>query len=505
MLSVTLLLSIAKTAMTIITILVSLFIIKFVLTPLKRMFELKRSDASFYFFPGIGFNRYMRNDLKTKGDFLHSIKHYKENHPNKKFEVTNLGSSVTIMLRDPDLIKEFVNKPALYEKHHVFRVIKMLTGTGLPMAEGDTWKIHRKIVSSCFHYEFLTSNTNNIMNIINEFLDKITPQDYQNYPITLKMQEITGDVIGRMFFGERLSNYTFKGKSMTLALAQLGTELGLCAVSLGVLLFGTKILKAPFIPRYRKVMQDVTDFRKLCLQIVQDRKSTNPQKSQDLLGTLLQTQQSGISEQCLSDEDIVNEFISFYLAGVDTTGHLVSMALYNLTQYPEYLQILQEERDQTFNTETIKTAETLQKMDSLHAFIKETLRFYSPAPGVTFRVATADHKLLDLEIKKGDVVRADLFSAYYNQKYFDHPHEFNPKRFCDNKQKVDSYVFIPFSAGPRNCIGQHLAVLEAKLLISEFLERFDFKLQDGYKLKMINRFTYEPVDHLLFNLTPRSV
>ena len=498
------LISFAKVCFSVIALFFSLFIIRYVLLPLKRMYELRSPNASFYFFPGIGFNRYMKRDLKEKGDFLYSIKHYRDTHQNEKYEVTNLGGSVTIMLRDPEYIKAFVSKPAFYEKHHILRALKELTGSGLLMAEGETWKTHRKIISSSFHYEFLTNNTQNIMAIIKEFLDKIKPTDYQNFPIASKMQEITGDVIGRLFFGEKLSNYTFKGKSMTLALAQLSAQLGLCAVSLGVVLFGIKILRVPFIPRYRKVTQDVRDFRTLCLQIVQDRKA-NPQKSsKDLLGSLLETQQS--AGQCLSNEDIVNEFITFYLAGMDTTGDLVAMVLYNLTQYPEYLEVLQEERNKTYNIESLKTAETLQKMDHLHAFMKETMRFYSPAPGVSFRVATEDHKLLDLEVKKGDVVRADLFSSYYNEKYFVNPHEFDPKRFYDeSKQKLDSHVFIPFSAGPRNCIGQHLAIIEAKLIISEFLERFEFKVKDGYQLKMILRFIYEPFNKVLLDLQPRKI
>ena len=109
--------------------------------------------------------------------------------------------------------------------------------------------------------------------------------------------------------------------------------------------------------------------------------------------------------------------------------------------------------------------------------------------------------MLDLQIKKGDIVRADLFSSYFNEKYFDRPFEFDPRRFYDeNKPKLGSHVFIPFSAGPRNCIGQHLAIIEVKLIISEFLERFEFKMKDGYQLKMISRFTYEPVEKVLFDL-----
>jgi len=465
------------------------------------MRELKHPDASFYFFPGIGFNRYMRQDLKTKGDILYSIKHYKENHPKKRFEVTNLGSSATILLRDSELIREFVNKPALYEKIHVFRTMSLLTGNGLAFAEGDVWKAHRKIVSSCFHFEFLTSNISNIMGIINEFLDKIPPQGEKNFPVVTKMQEITGDVIGRLFFGEKLSSYTFQGKGLTLALADLATQLGLSAVSLGVMLFGPKLLKIPFISRYRKMMQDITDFRKLCFKIIQDRKAHPEKSNKDLLGTLLEAQQSG--DQCFSDEDIVDEFITFYFAGMDTTAHLVASVFYNLTQHPEYLKVLKEERDRTYNTETTKTNETLQKMDQLHAFLKETLRVSSPAPGVTFRVAKADHKLLDLDIKKGTVVRTDFYALFMDEKNFKNAAEFDPNRWNDPKLKLDSFAFTPFSAGPRNCIGQHLAILESKLIISEFLERFEFKLKDGYNLKMTSRFLYEPVDPVVFELTPK--
>ena len=68
---------------------------------------------------------------------------------------------------------------------------------------------------------------------------------------------------------------------------------------------------------------------------------------------------------------------------------------------------------------------------------------------------------------------------------------------------MDSWMFTPFSGGPRNCIGQHLAIIEAKIIISEYLNMFDLKLQDGYKLKMGPKFLYEPVDQLLFDLTPK--
>ena len=251
-------------------------------------------------------------------------------------------------------------------------------------------------------------------------------------------------------------------------------------------------------------MKDIKDFKELCLSIVRDRKA-HPQGSHDLLGALIETQKLDSVDERLSDEEIVNEFIAFFFAGMDTTANVASMMLYNLTQYPEYLEPLEKERNETYSTEEKKTASVLQKMDLLNSFIKETMRFYNPAPGITFRVATEDHKLLDLDIKKGDVLRGDLFASYFDEAHFKNPHEFNPKRFMDPNFKLELSVFTPFSAGPRNCIGQHLAVFELKIIISEFLERFNFKLKDGCHLKMISRLTYEPFDPLILELSRKCI
>ena len=149
------------------------------------------------------------------------------------------------------------------------------------------------------------------------------------------------------------------------------------------------------------------------------------------------------------------------------------------------------------------TAETLGKMDMLHAVLKETLRFYTPAPFTFPRVAIKDHMLGDLHIKKGVNVRPDFMPMFFDDKYFDNPTQFNPSRWMGNQEKkIDSYAFIPFSAGQRNCIGQHLAIIESKVIISEFLNRFTFKIKEDYQLKMSMGFLYEPADEMKLQLSP---
>ena len=242
-------------------LLAGMILIKLVIFPLKRMLELRSEKASFYFFPMIGFRRYMRQGLNEKSDFLYKVKHYREQYPGKSYEITNLGSNAVIMLRDHRYTKEFLSKPGLYEKHVLFRILKVIAKDSLPLAEGDIWKKHRKIVTSCFHYEFIASSVEVIRQVATEYLDKISTES--EFPVCAKMQEITGEIIGRIFFGRTMSNYKFKGNSLAVALAKLTTQLGLLAVSPAVLLFGPDVLKVPFVPKYKKLLKDIKEFNHL--------------------------------------------------------------------------------------------------------------------------------------------------------------------------------------------------------------------------------------------------
>ena len=287
-----------------------------------------------------------------------------------------------------------------------------------------------------------------------------------------------------------------------MGFSDLLESFGMLASSPLTLIFGKKVIDLP-LPKFKKIKQDIKDFHGVCAQIILEKKAqSNP--GHDLLGRLLKTQSSGDPELNFSDQDIIDTLATFYMTGMDTSANLIGMLFYCLSQQPEYLKDLEEERAATYNREENKTADMLQKMDALHAMCKETLRMYSPFPHVPFRVCLADHTLGDIKLKKGDLVEADLFATFFDEKYFVNPKVFNPNRWRDPNFKLDPYAFIPFSAGPKNCIGQHLAMMETKVIVSEILNRFDFKLRDYYKLKMALKGVYEPEEDMLFSLTPKA-
>ena len=473
------------------------FLIFFILVPVIRISQYKnRKDAETFFYPISGSAVRMKKDFLEKDDILASLKSFNADNPGKNFSVSNYGSKIVFTLRNTSYIKEFLLKPNNYKKADFAQTLVPLLGNGLLLAEGATWKNHRKIVSSSFNYEFLKSNVGLIQNTAQEFFEKLTPDQYSNYIAIKEIQKVTGEVIGRIFFGEKLNEYTLEGKPLTLVLAALISDLCLCLRDPLAVILGANLIKYPILPKYAKVAERVQNFRDICKQIVIDKKArrNTTTDSTDLLSMLLITQNSADAEYKFTDEEIVDEFVTFFVAGMDTTGHLIGMTLYLLTQHPEYLAELQHERKMAFKETGRMNSENLQDLDLLHCILKETIRLYTPAGGTFTRTALEDHSILDLNVKKGDLIRVGFINSFFDEKNFEEPYKFNPNRWRNNEKKLDPYAFTPFSAGPRNCIGQHLSILEAKIVLTEFLERFDFKLKDGYKLRMLARFLYEPAD-----------
>jgi len=478
-------------------------IITLVVIPMKTLSAYKAKGYSTFFFPVLGGLYRWKQGLETKGDVFADAKEFIKQNPDQKVQICNSGNKIVITLLDPQYIKEFLLKPSLYEKTGATNFIKPLVGGGgLVMSEGEEWKRHRKIISNSFHYESLKTNVSTIKETTLEFLNKTSPEEMKNYPVISKIQEITGEIVGRIFFGRNLNSYTLEGKPLTHVLATLVTDMIVVALTPLGLLFGEKVLEYPVFKTYRDLNKRINDFRNICFKIVEDRKQSE-QKGHDLLESLLATQNSPDPEQRLSDKEIVDEFITFFIAGMDTTGHLLGMTLYNLTQNPEYVEKLNQEIKEKYDTAETLTTDTLQTMDELHNVLKESLRMYTPAPITFFRVALVDHKIGELEIKKGTWVNPLFISAFHDERHFPQPEQFNPSRWKENAAKLETYAFTPFSAGPRNCIGQHLAIVESKIIIAEFLKKFDFKLKPGFKLKMEMRFLYEPADEMSFELIPK--
>ena len=278
--------------------------------PYVRLQAYKSPEAVIFFYPMVGFAKWMLRDIAEKGDVKASSREFSRNYPNKKYTVTNLAAKPCITLRDPQYIKELTQKPHLYKKHSITGGIKTIIGNGLILSDGEVWKKKRKMISGLFNYDLLKENVSIIQSTTVEFLNKITEEDMVNYPMHEKFQQITGEVVGQVFFSEKLSNYNIDGKPLANELSQIISEMGRYSVTPLLVYFSPAIFNLSFIPPFRILMNRIKRYRDVCRQIIQERKAVKKQKK-DLLELLLATQENEDADMRFTDEDIIDEFTTF--------------------------------------------------------------------------------------------------------------------------------------------------------------------------------------------------
>jgi len=321
-----------------------------------------------------------------------------------------------------------------------------------------------------------------------------------------EVQSLAGEIIGRIFFTERLYDIkcTQTGRSIQLEMAYLIADLSSEARTLIPALFGSQIIAKGYFKKHRDILSRKDEVTKIVTELIDKRRQSGENKN-DMLDLMLKTQKETDPANRLTDQDIIDEFFTFVGAGVDTTGHLFTMALYSLMNHPEHVEPLRIEREKLYDTNNVDH-ESLKNMDLLTAFIKETLRMYSPVPAPMPMEAVKTHKLGEYTITEGTIIRPDYFFNNFNERYFKDPYKFDPSRWFDKEvQALDPYVFIPFSSGSRNCIGQHLAMIEAKIMLCEFLNRFDYKSSvTPYNPGLIMRMLYEPLPEYHIDITEKK-
>lgn len=192
------------------------------------------------------------------------------------------------------------------------------------------------------------------------------------------------------------------------------------------------------------------------------------------------------NEASLSNEDIVNEIITLYFGGTDTTANLLTAIIIACEEYPEYkMKMVEEMRGQYKSFEDV-TFDTIndENIPITKGIINETLRIYTPAVGLFYRQCIKDTTLGDIKVKKGTQVNIIPFITFHNEKYFPNPKEFNPYRWINNPEqeeilKKNPYAFLPFSAGNRNCVGQHFARMETKMILAYLCLNYDWEMKEG--------------------------
>ncbi|XP_065307775.1 cytochrome P450 3A41-like isoform X2 [Dermacentor albipictus] len=251
--------------------------------------------------------------------------------------------------------------------------------------------------------------------------------------------------------------------------------------------------------------QQVLNFAKL---MVEKRLASN-ERHNDVLQLCLDTvvEMKNRSGQKLTEsemKDVAAEIMVFFIAGSDGVAIALTFTAYNLALSPEYQDRLVEEIDEAVSKGM--TFEALNAMPLLEAAVKESLRMYTPDSFLTRR-CNQETTLYGIDFKPGMCIEIPLTGVHYNPEFHPDPYTFKPERFLpENKDLLKPYSFLAFGAGPRNCIGLRVALVQAKSVLAGLLRdvRFERCADTQVPVKFVpRRLLLEPSPAVKLRVVPR--
>nr|GEV51816.1 cytochrome P450 CYP72A219-like [Tanacetum cinerariifolium] len=407
------------------------------------------------------------------------------------------GPMPTVHIIDPDVVREVLSRMNEFQKPKKNNPYIKILSTGVIEYEGDKWSKHRKILNPTFHAEKLKLMAPAMCLSCCEMIKKWEMMFLNEKPIELDvfphLQTLTGDVISRTAFG---SSY-----EEGVRIFDLQNELG------SILMHAIQSLYIPgsrFIPNGRnKRMEEIDQEVKALIRCMIDNRMTAMEAGEaghdDLLGIMLKSnydeiQKTGNKRSGMSIDEIIEECKLFYFAGHETVANLLVWTMILLSRYPEWQELAREEAFQVFGNNQ-PDIDVLNRLKILNMILLEVLRLY-PGVSALYRMSTKETRVAGINLPEGTLVIMPILALHHDQDTWgEDALLFNPQRFSHGVSNATSngqVSYFPFGGGPRICIGQNFAMMEAKIALAMILQRFSFVLSPSYSHAPQSIITLQP-------------
>ncbi|XP_002736397.3 leukotriene-B4 omega-hydroxylase 3-like [Saccoglossus kowalevskii] len=396
-----------------------------------------------------------------------------------------------------------------------YGMLKPWLGDGLLISSGNKWSRNRKLLTPGFHFDILRP----YVKVFNECAITMTDKwstmcDTGPLEMFQHISLMTLDSLLKCIFSQESHCQTDSDVNPYIKAVYTLTDLIMERINFPPYYSDTVYSLTYEGVKWRKALNDVHNHsrrvikeRKSALKDEVERGTVNKRKYIDFLDILLAAKDE--DGNGLTDKEIQDEVDTFMFEGHDTTASGISWCFYNLARHPKYQQMCRDEVDQLLDKKENDELDwdDYAKLPFLTMCIKESLRLHPTVPFVGRRNnKPLTFPELGITIPAGQFLGISVIGLHHNVHLWEEPLVYNPYRFTTENTKVrQNYSFLPFSAGPRNCIGQNFAMNEMKTAIALVLRKFILSVEDDYPVRRMYNVVLRAEEGLHIVVKPREV
>ncbi|KAK7870825.1 hypothetical protein R5R35_014414 [Gryllus longicercus] len=385
---------------------------------------------------------------------------------------------------------KYLSKSFFYNK-----LLEPWLGTGLLLSSGDKWRSRRKALTPAFHFRILEQFAPVFLSCGDEFVRQLRKRaGGDTFDVVPLIKLLTLDIICETAMGVKMNAQNDANSAYVQAVNEITTITARRALRPWLHLDFIFYMTTPG-RRYKKcleVLHGTTD------SVIRERREELLKMGKDHGHSAMEIDDIGrrrrvafldllllaARDGSLSDADIREEVDTFMFEGHDTTEAAISFAIYLLACHSDVQEKVLEELKSVFDwSQPLQpTIQQLGELKYLEMVIKEALRLYPPVAAI-LRDITNDERLPSTGhvIPDGTVMIVSPWAVHRNPEVYPDPEKFDPERFSAGETaRRHPYAFLPFSAGPRNCIGQRFAMLEMKSVLAKVIWNFEMFVEPGF-------------------------
>lgn len=399
-----------------------------------------------------------------------------------------------VIINHPDYIKHvLVDNQANYDKDvFLFRVVRPVLRNGLiANVGGENWLHQRRLMQPVFHRQRIATLGKLMTDTTLEKLQQWEQETFDRpLNVTEEMGRLTLQIVIRSLFGAEITD---KAPVFEQAFTEANNVLG-------------AFVRFPFppltvsTPSHHRLWKAIHAMDEIVYDII--RRHQGSEDTGDLLSLLVRAVDEETGEG-MSVEQLHDEVLNVLVGGYETTTNIIAWAWYLLARHPEIERRFHEEIDRVLEGR-VPTVDDLPQLAYTRMLIDEALRFYPPAWQI-MRRTREDDVLGGYHVPANTTIFWTQYTVHRHMDFWKDPEQFDPERFTPEKVAARSrYAYIPFSYGPRICIGNSFALTEIQLVLATVAQRYRLTMLPGPPVKTIALITLRPSDNIRMSLEPRS-